>query len=229
MNMDSLQNSSTHHTIPELLQAAKYLLQHEIDKNDKSRDGLNDEGIKGLLNAADLIYNAQNHHVEEIKSTITANDEKLIEIALMKIRLKNKVGDYDDLLFIADKILSIPKFQDIDILKVPNIYKLITIISSFKGAALVRLANFLKAVQTLELSYKMENILLNYFEEKEDATNANAKRQCKKRVERLRALMKKCKQNLGGKLFTPKLYKFPRTRHIGDATENVVIGKENYK
>ena len=222
MNMDSLQNSSTHHTIPELLQAAKYLLQHEIDKNDKSRDGLNDEGIKGLLNVADLIYNAQNHHVEEIKSTITANDEKLIEIALMKIRLKNKVGDYHDLLFIADKILSIPKFQHIDILKVPNIYKLITIISSFKGAALVRLGNFLNAIQTLELSYKMENILLNYFEEKEDATNANAKKQCKKRVERLRVLMKKCKQNLGGKLFTPKLYKFPRTRHIGDAAENVV-------
>ena len=71
------------------------------------------------------------------------------------ILLTNQISNTKVRLLMLQRDLSL-------ILKVPNIYKLITIISSFKGAALVLLGNFLNAIQTLELSYKMENILLNY-------------------------------------------------------------------
>ena len=33
--------------------------------------------------------------------------------------------------------------------------------------------------------------------------------------------MKKCKENIGDCMFTPTIFKYPRTRHVGDAAEDV--------
>ena len=58
INASLLKDTSKYHTISELLDAAKYLLQYEIN-NDYYSDGLNVDGINSLLKAADILYNNQ--------------------------------------------------------------------------------------------------------------------------------------------------------------------------
>ena len=210
-----LKDTSKYHTISELLDAAKYLLQYEIN-DDYYSDGLNVDGINSLLKAADILYNNQIY----VNSSVAMED--YMKISLIKIRLQNKIGDYHNLICIADEISSVTKLKDVDILKQPNTYKLMTIISSFKGAAHVRLEHFKDALPILESSYKMESILMNYFEEEvRDEINFVAKKQCKKRLGRIRLLIKKCKENIGDCMFTPTIFKYPRTQHVGDAAEDV--------
>ena len=120
INASLLKDTSKYHTISELLDAAKYLLQYEIN-DDYYSDGLNVDGINSLLKAADILYNNQIY----VNSSVAMED--YMKISLIKIRLQNKIGDYHNLICIADEISSMTKLKDVDILKQPNTYKLMTI------------------------------------------------------------------------------------------------------
>ena len=179
-----------------MLDAAKYLLQQNHVCN--SNIGILDiaYGVETLLGAAGgaLEYESLNSPSQE---KVVANH---IRIMLTRIRLCNKTGDIGMIVHIANEVACYIQRSKYKSARQREAYKLIAIVMSFKGAAMVRLEMFGDAMPILEDAYRMEEISRDFQVDDNIAlsqphVNDFPKVHC--RIERIKSLLKSCAKNIG--------------------------------
>jgi atypical dual specificity phosphatase len=192
------------------VKCAQELVRHVTAQN--TRDGLNCLGVQVLLDAAEWIIERRSSAGDCLYLLETA------KIVLTRIRLLNKIGDLEEIVKVATVAMStlldfIPLKSDdgTDSDELVDLQNLVAAIVSFKGAAQVRMGDYSEALPTLEQAFGMEDSL-----SEEQKVKANA---CRRR-ERILLLLRQCRSQLGINQAMPQFRKFPRTKHIYDASES---------
>ena len=198
----------SHEPLSIIKYAQELLLQ--VSPHNK-RDGLNYVGVQVLLDAAEWIVDRSSSD-DHLYLLETAN------IALTRIRLLNKTGELEKIVHVANGAMrSLLDFtplkthdESADGDEMMELQHLVAAIVSFKGAAQVRISDYSEALPTLEQAFEMENCLSTEYRVKASA--------CRRR-ERITLLLQQCRSQLGIKQAMPQFRKFPRTKHIFDASE----------